>query len=84
MKFLPSFLRKVRPEICDPVTRILYLKNSARAIQRVSAATLREAQTHPEQYRHLVVRVAGYSAYFTELDQELQNEIIRRTEFESV
>jgi pyruvate-formate lyase len=47
----------------------------------VSAETLRDAQLNPEEYRHLVVRVAGYSAYFTELDRELQDEIIRRTEF---
>jgi formate C-acetyltransferase len=47
----------------------------------VSAATLREAQAHPESFRSLVVRVAGYSAYFTELDTDLQNEIISRTEF---
>jgi pyruvate-formate lyase len=47
----------------------------------VSAATLRAAQTNPEAYRSLVVRVAGYSAYFTELDKDLQNEIIARTEF---
>lgn len=50
----------------------------------VSAATLRQAQAHPEDFRSLVVRVAGYSAYFTELDQELQDEIIRRTEFSDV
>ena len=47
----------------------------------VSAATLREAQANPTEYRSLVVRVAGYSAYFTELDRDLQDEIIRRTEF---
>ena len=39
------------------------------------------AQTMPEAYRHLVVRVAGYSAYFNELDRALQDEIIQRTEF---
>ncbi len=50
----------------------------------VSAETLRRAQANPEQYRSLVVRVAGYSAYFTELDRELQDEIIRRTEFTDV
>ena len=50
----------------------------------VSAQTLREAQRRPEEYRHLVVRVAGYSAYFTELDRELQEEIMRRTEFAGV
>jgi formate C-acetyltransferase len=47
----------------------------------VSAETLRQAQANPAEYRSLVVRVAGYSAYFIELDKELQNEIIRRTEF---
>ena len=47
----------------------------------VSAETLRAAQANPDEYRSLVVRVAGYSAYFIELDRELQDEIIRRTEF---
>jgi len=47
----------------------------------VSTEMLKEAQMIPEAYRHLVVRVAGYSAYFTELDRTLQDEIIRRTEF---
>jgi len=46
----------------------------------VSAETLRKAQEHPQQYRSLVVRVAGYSAYFVELDKDIQEEIIRRTE----
>lgn len=46
----------------------------------VSADTLRQAQQNPEQYRDLIVRVAGYSDYFNELGEELQNEIIRRTE----
>ena len=50
----------------------------------VSAATLRHAQARPEEYRSLVVRVAGYSAYFTELDKALQDEIISRTEFSEV
>lgn len=46
----------------------------------VSADTLREAQRHPELYRDLIVRVAGYSDYFNDLGEDLQNEIIRRTE----
>ncbi len=46
----------------------------------VSAETLRSAQKHPEQYRDLIVRVAGYSDYFNDLGEDLQNEIIRRTE----
>jgi len=49
----------------------------------VSANTLREAQKHPELYRDLIVRVAGYSDYFNDLGEDLQNEIIRRTEHQS-
>jgi len=41
---------------------------------------LREAQRAPEEYRDLVVRVAGYSAYFTQLEEDLQNDIMSRTE----
>ncbi len=46
----------------------------------VTAETLREAQKHPEKYRDLIVRVAGYSDYFCDLTAGLQNEIIARTE----
>ncbi len=46
----------------------------------ISAETLRKAQQDPEQYRNLIVRVAGYSDYFVDLTLELQNEIINRTE----
>jgi formate C-acetyltransferase len=46
----------------------------------VTADTLRRAQAHPEAYRDLIVRVAGYSDYFLDLTPELQEEIIRRTE----
>jgi formate C-acetyltransferase len=49
----------------------------------VTADTLREAQQHPEKYRDLIVRVAGYSDYFVDLNVDLQNEIIRRTEHQS-
>jgi formate C-acetyltransferase len=46
----------------------------------VDAETLREAQKHPENYKDLIVRVAGYSDYFVDLTPELQEEIIKRTE----
>ena len=46
----------------------------------VSAETLREAQAHPEDYKDLVVRVVGYSAFFVELERVVQDDIIRRTE----
>jgi pyruvate-formate lyase len=46
----------------------------------VSRDMLLKAQNNPEQYRSLVVRVAGYSAFFTALDKALQDDIIARTE----
>ncbi|MBQ7679650.1 MAG: glycyl radical protein [Butyrivibrio sp.] len=46
----------------------------------VDRQTLLDAQTHPERYAGLVVRVAGYSALFTTLSKSLQDDIIRRTE----
>jgi formate C-acetyltransferase len=49
----------------------------------VTAETLRDAQRHPEKYRDLIVRVAGFSDYFVDLSKELQDEIIRRTEHQS-
>ena len=45
----------------------------------LSNETLLEAQKHPEQYRDLIVRVAGYSAFFVELCKDVQDEIISRT-----
>jgi len=50
----------------------------------VNAVTLRDAQKHPELYRDLIVRVAGYSDYFNDLGEDLQNEIILRTEHENI
>lgn len=50
----------------------------------VNADTLRDAQKHPDKYRNLLVRVAGYSDYFLNLSRELQDEIISRTEHETL
>ena len=49
----------------------------------VDTATLREAKKNPAQYRDLIVRVAGYSDYFCDLGEALQDEIIARTEHQS-
>ena len=59
-----------------------YFRMSGHHIQFnvVSASTLRDAQKSPEKYRDLIVRVAGYSDYFNDLGEDLQNEIIGRTE----
>ena len=55
-------------------------KGSHMQFNVVSRETLLDAQKHPEQYKHLVVRVSGYSALFTTLSKSLQDDIIRRTE----
>ena len=50
----------------------------------LNSDTLREAQKHPEDYKNLLVRIAGYSAYFTELSKDLQDDIISRTEHAAI
>jgi pyruvate-formate lyase len=49
----------------------------------VDTEMLKDAQLHPENYRNLIVRVAGFSAYWVELSRQVQDEIIDRTEFSS-
>jgi len=82
MKFTPYIL-----EGDEGITKLAqlvrtYFKLDGHHVQFnvVTARTLRGAQKHPEKYRDLIVRVAGYSDYFVDLGKELQNEIIRRTE----
>ena len=53
-------------------------------INVVSAETLRDAQKHPENYRDLIIRVAGYTAFFTEISRDLQDDLIARVEFSAV
>ena len=57
-----------------------YCRNGGTAlhINTIDADMLRDAQKHPENYRHLLVRVTGYNAYFTSIGRELQDEIIAR------
>jgi formate C-acetyltransferase len=61
-------------------TTFMELGGQELQINVVDALTLRAAQAHPAEYGDLVVRVAGYSAYFTELERAVQDEIISRTE----
>lgn len=50
-------------------------------INVVDAEMLKQAQSHPDAYRDLVVRIGGYTDYFTRLSSEMQDEVIRRTEY---
>jgi trans-4-hydroxy-L-proline dehydratase len=85
-KFSPSFFED--QEAIHKITHLVrsYFRMDGHHIQFnvVSADTLRKAQKNPENYRDLIVRVAGYSDYFNDLGEDLQEEIIRRTEHESL
>jgi len=78
--FNPSILRD--PEHRGKFKAFLrgYAENGGSALQvnMLNADLLRDAQKHPENYRHLLVRVTGYNAYFTAIGKELQDEIIAR------
>jgi formate C-acetyltransferase len=82
MKFSSSFVKS--PESLDKVAAYTdtLLRNGATHIQYnfLDKQLLLEAQEHPEQYKDLIVRVAGYSAYFVNLTREVQDDIIRRSE----
>ena len=84
MKFNPQVLEG---ESLDKLGHLVrgYFRMDGHHIQFnvISAETLREAQKKPEENRDLIVRVAGYSDYFTDLGTDLQNEIIARTEQKS-
>ncbi len=81
-KFHPSALsgRRGLENFVGLVRSYFDQKGSHMQFNVVSRETLLDAQKHPEQYKHLVVRVAGYSALFTTLSKSLQDDIIRRTE----
>jgi trans-4-hydroxy-L-proline dehydratase len=85
-KFSPSFFEDEESYINLTALIRSYFSLDGHHIQFnvVNAATLRDAQKHPELYRDLIVRVAGYSDYFNDLGEDLQNEIINRTEHEAV
>jgi pyruvate formate-lyase/glycerol dehydratase family glycyl radical enzyme len=85
-KFSPSFFED--EDSYDNLTALIrsYFALEGHHIQFnvVNADTLKDAQKYPEHHRDLIVRVAGYSDYFNDLGEDLQNEIINRTEHEEV
>ncbi len=82
VRFVPTLLR--REEDLKKFASLIrtYFKFGGHHIQFniVDTQTLLDAQKHPENYRDLLVRVAGYSDYFNDMTEQLQNEIIARTE----
>ena len=82
VRFVPNLLK--REEDQKKLASLIrsYFKMGGHHIQFniIDTATLHDAQQHPEEYRDLLVRVAGYSDYFNDMTEQLQNEIIARTE----
>ena len=66
----------------DLVRTYILLKGQAVQYTVVDGEALREAQKHPEEYKDLIVRTGGFSAFFVELNKETQDSIIARTEHE--
>jgi formate C-acetyltransferase len=82
VRFVPNLLR--RDEDLKKFASFVrtYFKFGGHHIQFniVDTETLLDAQKHPDLYKDLLVRVAGYSDYFNDMTEQLQNEIIARTE----
>ncbi len=85
MKFLPQFFKTDTgiQKFVELLRSVCRLGISHIQFNVLNEKDLRAAQKTPEQYRSLTVRVAGYTAYFTELAPDLQEEIIARTTYES-
>ena len=82
VRFVPQLLKREEDQKKLASLIRTYFKLGGHHIQFniVDTATLHDAQKHPEEYRDLLVRVAGYSDYFNDMTEQLQNEIIARTE----
>jgi formate C-acetyltransferase len=86
MAFLPSLLESQKgiKSFIDLIRTYGELGGLHIQFNVINKETLLDAQKHPEKYRNLVVRVAGYSAQFTKLSPEVQNQIIARTIYSEI
>ncbi len=84
-RFLPSLLRSDEDisKLCMLIRSYFTLGGHHIQFNIVDTATLRAAQECPEDYKDLLVRMAGYSDYFNDMNEDLQQEVIDRTENES-
>ena len=86
MKMLPSLFATAGgvAKFVNLIRALIRLKIIHVQFNVVTREDLLAAQQNPELYRSMTIRVAGYTAYFTELAPDLQQEIIERTEFADV
>ena len=91
---IESYRSKIEPEMLNSENGIMQMMALLKSMcslgifqvqfNVIDRETLLAAQERPEEYRGLLIRVAGYTAYFTELGKDVQDEIIARTEQESL
>jgi formate C-acetyltransferase len=81
-KFPPSMVNdeRMKRKFADYLRTFVSLPIMELQFNVIRKETLIDAQSHPDKHRNLVVRVAGYSAFFNDLDRSTQNDIIGRTE----
>lgn len=80
-KFLPTVFREENIPKLRAMIRVYFARGGQEIqINATEPEILRDAMEHPEKYRNLVVRVSGFSAYYTTLIREVQEDILRRTE----
>jgi len=84
VKLAPKLLRGEDLEKVKEAIKVYFLKKGQHIqINVLDVDTLRRAQEHPDEYPALLVRVAGFSVFFTNIERQLQEDIIARTEHES-
>ena len=85
LRFLPSLLKKDADvaKLSDLIRSYFSLGGHHVQFNIVDTATLVAAREHPEEYRDLLVRMAGYSDYYNDMNDDLKQEVIERTENES-
>ncbi|MGI6217272.1 MAG: pyruvate formate lyase family protein, partial [Coriobacteriales bacterium] len=87
MKFSPSALsnESSKKKLADLIkTYMIDMRGMEMQLNVVSTKTMKDARVHPENYQDLVVRIAGFSAYFVEISEEAKDDLIKRTEMEEI
>ena len=86
IKFNPSLLSNEKgiKNLMFLIKTFFFLKGQHVQFNVIDSKTLKEAQIYPEKYKNLIVRVAGFSVFFTSIDKKLQDDIIERTEQNSL
>ena len=82
-KYTPNAFREDKLDRLASMVQVYFAGGGQEVqINAVSREVLKDAMEHPENYSSLIVRVSGFSAYYTTLSRDVQEDILRRTEHE--